>query len=255
MAKQGLTFWKLMIACCFIILTSYTVRHVPATTPKVLIYCKTTRYHHESIPAGIAAIKALGRQHEFSVDTTTNALAFTTKNLKQYAAIIFLSPSGNSLSSSQQSAFKQFIQSGGGFGGIHSAAAAEKDWPWYGQLVGAVFTDHPDPQQGYINVQDHNDPSTRHLPERWSWRDEWYNFRELPTNVHVLLCADEASYTGGNNGPYHPLSWYHHFDGGRAFYTALGHFSSAYSDPLFTRHLLGGIQYALGNTGLHDRHR
>jgi len=214
---------------------------------KVLIFSKTTRYHHESIPDGIKAIVKLGQQNNFEVDATTDSGAFTAENLKKYKAIIFLSTSGNNLLDTvQKTCLVNYIKSGGGFVGIHSASASEKNWPWYGKLIGAVFTDHPEPQFGNILVTNTKDPSTKHLPKIWKWKDEWYNFIKISTKVNVLLCAEEASYTGGKHGKYHPLAWTQRYDGGRVFYTALGHFSEAYSDTLFLRHLQGGINFALG---------
>lgn len=217
------------------------------TKKRVLIFSKTNGYYHESIPAGIDAIQELGKAHDFMVDTTTNGSLFTDDGLSRYAAIIFLSPSGNVLDSVQKACFIRYIQAGGGFMGIHGASTIERDWKWYGQLVGAVFSDHPEPQYGTIIISDHNDPSTRHLPSKWIRKDEWYNFREIPVNVHVLLVVDEGTYEGGTHGEYHPLAWCHEFDGGRSFYTAIGHYADSYKDPLQMAHILAGIQYAMGD--------
>lgn len=218
-----------------------------SNTPKVLIFSKTLRYYHESIPSGIAAIMKLGQANGFDVDTTKNADFFTDNSLKKYAAIIWLSTTGDVLNPSQQAAFERYIQAGGGYVGIHSASASEKDWEWFGKLTGAVFVNHPpDPVDGIVQVADAKDPSTRHLPKRWKRKDEWYNFKKRMTDVHVLLTADETTYQGGTEGTYHPLAWKHSFDGGRSFYTALGHLDEAYNDPLFQKHILAGIQYSIG---------
>nr|WP_295924091.1 ThuA domain-containing protein [uncultured Dyadobacter sp.] len=215
--------------------------------PRVLIFSKTLRYYHESIPSGIRAITALGKANGFDVDTTKDAGYFTDQTLKQYAAVIWLSTTGDVLNAAQQEAFERYIRSGRGYVGIHSASASEKEWPWFGQLTGAVFVNHPpDPVPGVVQVTNRKDPSTAHLPERWEWKDEWYNFNKRTGNVEVLFLADEKTYEGGTEGDYHPLAWKHSFDGGRAFYTALGHLASAYEDPLFQKHLLGGIRYAIG---------
>ena len=218
-----------------------------SSKPKVLIFSKTLRYYHESIPDGIAAITQMGQQHGFDVDTTKNADFFTDNTLKKYATIIWLSTTGDVLNPAQQAAFERYIQAGGGYVGIHSASASEKDWEWFGQLTGAVFVNHPpDPVDGVVQVADAKDPSTRQLPKRWKRKDEWYNFKKRMTDVHVLLTADESTYQGGTEGVYHPLAWKHKFDGGRSFYTALGHLGEAYRDPLFQQHILAGIQYSIG---------
>ncbi len=215
---------------------------------KVLIFCKTAGFHHASIAVGIPAIIKLGQEHNFDVDTTTDATKFIYDNLKQYAAVIFLSTTGDVLNDAQQAEFEKYIRSGGGFVGVHSATDTEYDWAWYGNLVGAYFRNHPSVQQvATLHIVDPNFPATKGLPKEWSRKDEWYNFKWIAPNLHVLITIDEKTYTGGNNGDNHPMSWYHEYDGGRAFYTALGHTDESYSDPLYLGHLLGGIEYAMGN--------
>ncbi|MGI8636763.1 MAG: ThuA domain-containing protein, partial [Segetibacter sp.] len=179
-------------------------------------------------------------------DTTENAALFTTDNLKNYAAVIFLCTTGNVLNDEQQQAFQQYIHSGGGFVGLHSAADTEYDWPWYGELNGAYFKSHPKQQEAVFNIVDPNNIATAHLPKVWKRFDELYNFKWIGTDLHYLITIDESSYTGGANGENHPMSWYHDFDGGRAFYTALGHDNKSFEDPLYLQHVLGGIRYAMG---------
>jgi type 1 glutamine amidotransferase len=217
--------------------------------PKVLVFCKTAGFHHNSIAVGIPAIIKLGAENNFDVDTTTDAARFTVQNLKQYAAVIFLSTTGDVLNDAQQDAFKKYIEGGGGYVGVHSATDTEYNWPWYGELVGAYFKNHPSKQQvATLHVVDQNFIATKHLPAEWKRLDEWYNFKEVDQlkKFHVLITIDEKSYEGGNDGDYHPMAWYHDYDGGRAFYTALGHTDESYADPLYLKHLLGGIQYAIG---------
>lgn len=219
-----------------------------AKTPKILIFSKTAGYHHHSIAAGITAIQQLGAAHQFVVDTTTDARKFTGDNLRQYEAVIFLSPTGDVLDEVQQAAFEQYIHQGGGFVGVHAATDCEYKWAWYGQLVGAYFSMHPAQQTATLRVTDRHHLSTRHLPAAWERKDEWYGFKWMASDLHVLLEIDEKTYDAGKApmGEHHPMAWYHEFEGGRAFYTALGHTDESYTDPLFLQHLLGGIQYALG---------
>jgi len=238
---------KKIVTLLLFLTLGFSMVCVARTKPKVLIFSKTLRYYHESIPNGIQAIMKLGKAYGFDVDTTKDAGFFTDKTLKKYAAVIWLSTTGDVLNAAQQEAFERYIRAGGGYVGIHSASASEKEWPWFGQLTGAVFVNHPpDPVPGVVQVTNRKDPSTAHLPERWEWKDEWYNFNKRVANVEVLFLADEKTFKGGTEGEYHPLAWKHEFDGGRAFYTALGHLATAYDDPLFQKHILGGIQYAIG---------
>lgn len=214
---------------------------------KVLVFSKTTGFRHSSIPNGIAAIQELGAAHNFTVDASEDAALFTDASLAPYAVIIFLNTTGDLIDSAQQGAMERFIQTGGGFVGIHSATDTEYDWPWYGQLVGSYFDDHPAIQEAKINVADTDHLATLGLPSPWTRTDEWYNFTSDPSgSVNVLLTVDESTYSGGTMGDSHPIAWYHEFDNGRSFYTALGHTEASYSEPYFRQHLLGGILYAAG---------
>ncbi len=215
--------------------------------PRVLVFTKTSGFVHSSIPVGARAIMKLGAENEFDVDTTRKADIFTDSSLEKYSAVVFLNTTGNLLDTRQEIALERYIQGGGGYVGIHAAADAEYDWGWYGRLVGAYFESHPQIQQASLNITDHDDPSTKHLPAKWTRTDEWYNFKKLNKDVHVLISIDEKSYQGGKNGDNHPMAWYHKYDGGRAFYTELGHTDESYTDPLYLKHLLGGILYAVGD--------
>lgn len=235
--------------CLFITVMLFSFFSKPSLRqPRVLIFCKTAGFHHTSIPAGIKAIQRLGVQHGFACDTTTDSLQFTKRNLRKYAAVIFLNTTGNVLNDEQQSVFQQYIRSGKGYVGIHSATDTEYGWPWYNELVGAYFSNHPKQQQAVLQVKDQSFKGMPGLPAQWSRWDEWYNFKDTHWDkVKVLITLDEKSIEGGANGDFHPVSWYRDFDGGRSFYTAMGHTDESYSDNLFLKHLVGGIQYAIGN--------
>jgi len=213
----------------------------------VLVFSKTAVFRHKSIPAEIAAIKALGRQHNFRVEASEDATIFTDTRLAKYQAVVFLNTTGDILNAAQEAAFRRFIQKEKGFVGIHSATDTEYNWPWYGQLVGTYFKNHPPTQRATINFINSTHLSTKNLPNRWTRIDEWYNFRNDPSpNVTVLAKVDESTYSGGTMGRNHPISWYHRYDGGRAWYTGMGHTSESYSEPLFLEHILGGIRWAAG---------
>ena len=218
---------------------------VPKKMPAVLVFSKTNGFRHSSIPVGITAIKAMGEANKFMVEATEDSLAFTDENLAKYKAVIFLSTTGNVLGEAQEKALKKFIQQGGGFVGVHAAADCEYDWPWYVKMVGASFLSHPEQQVAKLLVKDKSHRSTKHLPDTWERKDEWYNFKSMNPDVKVLITIDENSYKGGANGGNHPMAWFHAYDGGRAFYTELGHTEESFSEPLYLQHLLGGIQYAL----------
>jgi type 1 glutamine amidotransferase len=151
------------------------------------------------------------------------------------------------LNSEQQAAFTRYIRRGGGFVGVHSASDTEHHWEWYHRLLGAEFVAHPPIQRAHLRVEDRSHLSTRVLPREWTRTDEWYDFRAPPpSNARILVSVDETSYAGGHMGASHPVSWSQEFDGGRAWYTAMGHTTCSYAEPAFLTHLAGGILWAAG---------
>ncbi len=218
---------------------------------RLLVFSKTGGFRHASIKDGKIALQKLAAEHNVAADFTEDATAFTDTNLARYDAVVFLLTTGNILDDGQQAAFERYIRAGGGYVGVHSASDTEYDWPWYGGLVGAYFDrihGHSKVVQATIHVTDRTHPSTVMLPALWVRTDEWYNFASNPRGrVNVLMTIDESTYKGGVMGADHPIAWYHEYDGGRAWYTALGHTSESYYEPLFLAHLWGGIMYAVGD--------
>jgi cytochrome c len=240
---------------CFLLLSSCTAP-VP---PRVLIFSKTTGYRHQSIEAGKDALVKICYEAGILADTTEDARYFNERNLKRYAAVVFLNTNGEVLNAAQEADFERYIQAGGGFMGVHSASATEYTWRWYGALLGGYFKDHPAIQTVALKPENCEHAATQHLDcQPWKWQEELYNFRNYEPDLQILLSVSDSSYNGGSHpGNAHALSWCHEYDGGRAFYTALGHIPEAYNESVFQKHLLGGLRYAIGrNLPLHyDRCR
>ncbi|OLF17537.1 ThuA domain-containing protein [Actinophytocola xanthii] len=244
---------SLVLAILFSLVLGTVVTATPATAQprfSVLVFSKVNGEHHESIPAGQQAITELGAEHGFDVTVSDDAALFTDEGLAPFDAVVFNntnSRAGAILDAAQRSAFERYVRAGGGFTGIHSASGTEYDWAWYGQLMGAFFKAHPAVQPVAIQVDDRAHPSTRDLPPVWQRTEEPYDFVANPRgNVHVLASLDTRSYTGHTMGADHPISWCQNFEGGRSWYTGLGHEPSAFDEPLFREHLLGGIEWAAG---------
>jgi len=249
---------------------------------QILVFSGTAAYRHASIPTAIEAIERLCAQ---SIETerpgefprvplravfSENPKDFTNQPLANYKVIVFLQSSGEFFTSPNQlDALKEFVRSGGGVVGIHCASFAMESSEWYGKLMGAVFHSHPEPQLGQIQITDPSHPITMDSVARgcatgqiqrnpkkrtiegapklecgqWEWFDEWYLFKqsaeEINENVHVLM-------TGGVHGKDYPLAWCQEFEGGRSFYTSLGHFDEAYENKIFLDQLVNGILWATG---------
>lgn len=222
---------------------------------KALLVTTTRGWHHESVHAGVLGLQQLGAKNFFDVVLLENPNGFTDKYLEQFKVVIFLNTTGDILDSAQQKVMERFIKSGKGFVGIHSASDTEYEWDWYTKLVGRMFHIHPAIQTARVNIVDDSFPGLQGFAGGTLRTDEWYEFGpEKVTDLHYILSIDEASYDpkadwgpnkkGVGMGKLHPISWYHNYDGGRAFYTAMGHMPVVFSDTAFLNHLYAGIYWA-----------
>lgn len=230
----------------------------PPAKKRILVYTKNGKgYVHENIASSVEAWKKIGAANNLIVDVSDNPEVMTTENLAKYNCLVFSNTCNEIFETEQQKqAFQDYIHAGGAFVGIHSASDSQKSWPWFATMVGGKFKRHPLFQSFDIKVIDKNNPSTAKLPEIWTKEDECYYMNEFNPNIHVLLVADmrtvkdseKGVYPGRTFGDYLPLAWCHEFEGGRVFYTALGHDKKDYVDPVYLEHITGGLLWALGET-------
>ncbi len=247
---------KGLLALTIVAAFAFFAAHPLAAAPRVLIYQKNGKgFVHDNLAASAAAIRDLGNQNGFGVDVSTNPAVFTDANLKAYRALIFANSNNEAFENDEQrAAFQRYIRSSGGFVGIHSSTGSERHWDYFQQVQGAKFLRHAPLGKFTMAVVDSKHPATAHLKEKWAWADECYFFTNINPAIHVLLAVDVEtladpklrSAPGEQVKGVFPLAWYQQFDGGRQFYTSLGHKSEYYSDPIFRQHLLGGIRWVLG---------
>ena len=226
---------------------------VEPKVPTVLIFSKTTGYRHKSIDVGIGALSKLARSKEFTVITTEDAGFFTDEKLKDVDVVILLNTTSRQKKHGDREwfageygeAFQRFVRRGGGVLGIHGAADSHYKWPWYGQLIGGYFESHPKGvPTGILTVVDAEHPSTASMPASFSHSDEWYRIKDFNPEVSLLLTLDPKSIGEKSVNP-KPISWSQEFDGGRAFYTTLGHTKAVYSNPLFLDHMSGALDWLM----------
>jgi type 1 glutamine amidotransferase len=213
----------------------------PPAEARVLVFTRAAGFVHESIPEGVRMLRGFG-----GVTVTDDPRRFTTRSLRRYDAVVFLSTTGDVLDGPQERALERYVRGGGGWLGIHAAADAERSWSFYQRrLLGTTFTSHPAIQRGTVVVEDRAHPAGRGLPRRWTRTDEWYSFASSPRDdVHVVASLDESTYDPGDlRMGDHPVAWHRRVDRGRAFYTALGHTRESFREPLFRRHVRGALRW------------
>ncbi len=219
-----------------------------ARAPTLLLYTRTTDYRHESTERSVTELAAIASALGITCETTEDPAAFHDARLQALGAVCFFNTSGDVLEPAGRRALESFVREGGGFLGVHAAAASELGWAFYEELVGAYFSAHPEPQSGTLVVEERTHPATCALPERFALHEEWYGFRRNPRDrARVLLRVDETSYTprDGAMGPDHPVAWCHERLGGRALYTALGHDSAIFTLPEIRAHFAGALAWVL----------
>ena len=222
---------------------------------KILNFQADNGFQHKSKSVALAMVESLGSENGWEVVSTVDAASLTKLDLSSFDVIVFNNNCGNKgaiMSAPQQLALQKYVQSGGGFVGVHCAGAIWKEGgefqPWYEGLIGTKLIDHPKVQQAKLNVEDRKHIATRHLPAEWTVTDEWHRFGSNPRkNVRVLMSVDEDSYKGKQkmNGD-HPFTWCQEYDGGRSFFTSLGHTKEIYADANFQKLIKGAIVWAAG---------
>jgi type 1 glutamine amidotransferase len=265
---------------------------------RILLFTRTAGPRHQHLGPALGAgmnpeladanvvqkgMVALAQKNGWTLDYTEDLQAMT--NLAGYNAVVFFSTSRDTLNDDGKTALRQYMRAGGGFLGVHNAFGTMYNWPWYeGLLGGANFYDHGPHRTGDVVIVDRKDASTRDLPARFAFKDEWYNLVPFPTKVRFLATVDEKSWTpvaagegpppgagpGGppagpprprlprmvgqhpGHGSFHPVAWCHYYDGGKAWLTTLGHDPKVFTDPTFAggpefqAMLTGGLKSVMG---------
>lgn len=230
----------------------------PLSTPAddaaidILVFTRTLGFRHLSIGDAQTFFHALPAEEGIRASVTEDPTVFNDDFLARFEVIVFVNTTGDVLEEAQQAAVERFVRSGKGYVGVHSAADTEYQWPWYGRLVGAYFRSHPLlPVTVDVTTEDDTHPATEHLEPKFSFTDEIYNFDRNPRRDNsILLTVDETGFIypntdrGPSMGADHPIAWYKEFEGGRSFYTNLGHQQGTWALPAFQKHLLAGIRWA-----------
>ena len=234
--------------------------------PNVLYLTHSAGFKHEVLPLSQKILKEIGeRTHAFEVTATDDCSLLSREGLKKYDAVVFYTTGELPISDEQKAAFLDFIKSGKGFVGIHSATDTFYKWPEYGELIGGYFDQHPWHQEVTINIEDQRHPATQDInihqqrhgtvvrsEKNFKITDEIYQFKDFSrSRVHVLLSLDVNS-VDLNKPAVHrtdkdfAIAWWRKYGKGRVFYTALGHRPEVWQDERFQQHLIGAVRWAMG---------
>ncbi len=251
--------WPQHIVRCLVLFSGVILSaFANAQELKVLNFYGDNGFVHDSKKNGIALIEELGQKNTWEIVSSDDPTILSPGKLLTFDVVLFNNNCGNKgpiMNTDQHRALQQYIRNGGGFVGIHCAGAIWEEGgafqQWYEGLIGTRLINHPKVQEAKLIVEDRSHCCTAHLPEVWTITDEWHRFSINPReNVHVLISVDEDSYEGEQKmGGDHPFTWVQHYDGGRSFFTSLGHTNEIYANPDYQKMLEQGILWAAGCTG------
>jgi len=210
-----------------------------APEARALVVTETQRYRHRSIPVALAALERAGRRSpDFDVVALPSSRLLTPTALRGARAVVFLSTTGElSMGSAGLRRLLAWIRGGGSFVGLHSASNTFDRSPAYARMLGARFRAHPFGGRGRVIVTTRGHPATRRLPAAFTVRDEFYVFRASPRRrAHVLARRDARADE--------PLVWWRRERRGRVFYSALGHTTATWRDPVHLRLVEDGLRWA-----------
>lgn len=221
---------------------------------KILVFTKNGKgFVHDNLEANVNMFLRLGKQYGFTVDSTSNSAIFSTADLFQYDAVLFANTNNKVFENeAEKEGLMHFNRQGKGIIGIHIACGTEREWDWFKQMMGGTFDFHPKLQKFNVRVVDDQHPSAIGIPPVWEVEDELYILKEMNPSVRVLMVSDFSSPDFQHSRPMpntfgtlFPSVWCNEFDGGRQWFTALGHKKEDYNNPLFIHHIVGGLQWVL----------
>jgi len=229
------------------------VGHSRAPRKGKLLYMTLTKgFHHESVGLSKQIVKEMGEKSgAFDTTVTEDVGVFTKENLKNYAAVMFNTTGELPMTDEEKSALADFIRSGHGFVGVHSAIDTFYTWGTYGDIIGGWFNNHPWHEMVTIDVADPKNSLVSFLGNSFRINDEIYQVSDFKAETsHVLLQLDPKSVNTQKEGTrirYYgwPVAWTRMFGKGRVYYNGLGHEDAVWNDPRYQEMLLNGIKWVM----------
>ncbi len=230
---------------------------------KILFVTQSAGFEHDVIKRDAASPDTLSLAEKIlsevcaaaniGVTCTKDSTKLTAEYLGQFDAVFFYTTGDLPLPKPQ--ALLDYVASGKGFVGSHCAADTFHGWKEqdklpYIEMIGAEFETHHAQEVARVQVKNASFPACTHIPgASFEINDEWYMFKNVSPDIQVDLILDTSSMkqTEYNSVKPYPVAWHRPYGKGRVFYTALGHRDDVWTNPLFQKHVLAGIQWAIGD--------
>jgi len=225
---------------------AWVAGNAQAAPKKLLAFTLSAGFKHDTATPSADYLKAwTAKSKDIEVTATEDPSFITPENLKKFDGIYFYTTGDLPIPEPARVALLDWIKSGKGFIGVHSATDTYHNWKPYIDMIGGEFQTHGPQVQVKIHAVDPKHPAGKPVPEGWTFTEEIYEHKNFdPKKEHVILALNEHPQT---KAPMmFPISWCHMYGKGRVFYTALGHRKDMWDSPIFQAHLMGGIRWALG---------
>lgn len=228
---------------------------------KILHYSHTPSGESAHLAAKEAGQKALDDaavEKNWEVYHTKDPGYFTDANLAPYDVLFFDNVccySGIMPQASQRAAVEKFLSSGKGYVANHGVAAATHYFPTWEYLArvngNGKYGSHADPIVATLRVDDLNHYINQGLGSQIDVdANEWFRLPPFPegSKIKLLVSIPKGSRGMGTSlsSEYLPVSWCHYYQGARAFYTSLGHFPAAFTNPQQRGHIFRALEWAGG---------
>ena len=223
-----------------------------AKAKNVIIVGHAAGFKHSSIPTAIETVTRLGKdtgawQVTEVVNTAEEVAGCIVADVLATTDLVFFANTTGNVGISEQGKkdFYAWIERGGAWAGVHSAADTFHGDARFLNVAGAEFRTHGRQVKVKVFCDDHQHAATKDLPATFEIYDEIYEFKNWSREqVHMLLSMAKHPQTGEPGD--HPIAWCKKVGKGRAFYTSLGHREDIYENETYLKHLAGGLKWALG---------
>ncbi len=251
MRRFGWLFLAVVVLTCLVSTPEPGLAKAPKKG-KLLYMTLSAGFHHQSVEFSEPIVKEIGdKAGAFETTVTKDVAAFTRENLKNYDAVMFYTTGELPMTDEEKSAFAEFIKSGHGFVGVHSATDTFYTWPTYLEIVGGYFNNHPWHQEVTVDVVDPSNKIVSMWGKSFQINDEIYQISDFQyKDTHVLMKLDPSSVDLKKPGVQRrfygwPMAWTRTYGKGRMFYTGLGHEEAVWKDARFQEMLLNAIKWAM----------
>lgn len=262
-----LTLGIVALACFVSISHGLEDKSTPSGTAssgkRVLVFSGTGWYRHPEIPKINGWLVRTLTGAGFTVDVSETPKDITSQRLAEYDVLVMNNSNelNTLLDEPQRRAITEWYKQGRGLVALHAALVHQTEWKWFNELAGCDFNSDSDflPAKVVVDPANQDHPAVKGNGAEFTYSADWTNHDRIVTGLpglKVLLRVDETTFEpvrdyfkargGKAMGKDHPIAWIRNHDGGRFFYTELGHDVRSLDTKFGKQHVIEGVRWAVG---------